>query len=207
MSKLRAAMRRAGPAAVVVVGLSVSWSAAFGLPWDLDMTDSQAVKAYEQPMQPLPNGVVSQPNRLSPKPFVQNYTNYRDPSVAALVAPFAPTEQTVNQGEKMYRTYCAPCHGVDGINLGMVAQPGRVPAVPPLAGPAGRIAQSNLGDGYLYMTIRNGSPSKIMPPYGYMMTEGEMWSIVQYLRDDKVGFGTKYIETPAAPAEAPAEGN
>lgn len=206
MSSSRAWIRRAGPPAVVVVGLTVSWSAAFGLPWDLDMTDSQMVKAYEAPMRALPDGVVSQPNRISPKPFVQNYTNYRSPEAMALAAPFPATDQTVAQGAKMYKTYCAPCHGADGVNLGMVAQPGRVPAVPPLAGPDGRIAQSNLPDGYIYLTVRNGSISKIMPPYGYMMTESEMWSIVQYLRDDKVGFGTKYIEAPAAPAEAPAGG-
>jgi mono/diheme cytochrome c family protein len=207
MSNVRNLLRRAGPPAAVVVGLTVSWSAAFGLPWDLDMVDSQAVKAYEQPMRPLPDAVAAQGNMVSPKHFIRNYANTKDPAAASLKSPFEATEQSVAKGMVMYKTYCSPCHGDDGVHLGMLAQPKRVPGVPPLAGPESRITTTNLNDGNIYLTIRNGSLSKIMPPYGYMMKEEEMWSIVQFLRDDKVGFANKYVEPAATPAEAPAGGN
>jgi mono/diheme cytochrome c family protein len=153
-------------------------TAAFGLPWDLDMADSQAVKGYERVMKPLPEGVVSQQSLLSPKHFVPSLA-LTDPKVNDLQAPFPSSPESIAAGEKMYGTYCTPCHG-NGIELGPVGQPGRVPGVAVLAGPTGVLRSRS--DGWVYTTIRHGSLSKIMPPYGYMMTEDEMWSVVHYTR-------------------------
>lgn len=182
--------------AVVVVALATASTAAFGLPWDIDMADSQAVKAYREPMRPLAEGVVSQPNKLSPKSFTESYSP-ADPETAALAAPFDATPETLEKGKRMYTIYCTPCHG-DGVNLGPVAQPGRVPGVAVLAGPEGRLKR--LSDGWVYATIRNGSLSTLMPPYGYMMTNSETWDIVQYVRTlDQSAY------VPPAPAPASTE--
>ena len=50
-------------AMMVLSGVS---TAAWALPWNVDMVDSDAVKAYEQEMRTLPQGVVAQPNALTP---------------------------------------------------------------------------------------------------------------------------------------------
>ena len=73
----------------------------------------------------------------------------------------------------------SPCHG-NGSELGPVGQPGRYPAVALLAGENGRLAK--LTDGHVYLTIRNGSLSTLMPGYGYAMTDDEMWSLIAWMR-------------------------
>jgi mono/diheme cytochrome c family protein len=173
MSDPRRFLSRVAVAAAVV---GVASTAAWALPWDIDMFDAQSVKAYEEPMRPLPAGVVSQANITSPKSFVENYDRVT-PQGQALLSPFDATPETLARGERMYGVYCTPCHG-DGVTLGPVAAPGRVPAVAVLAGPNGVL--KNRTDGWVYLTIRNGSA--IMPPYGYAMTDTEMWSVVHYVR-------------------------
>ena len=176
-----------------VVGALAGGTAAFGLPWDVDMVDAWSVKAYEQPMRPLPDGVVAQMNVVSPKYFVPSYATSgpADPRIAALVSPFA---EDVELGQKMYGVYCTPCHG-DGIVLGVLAKPGRVPGVPLLGSDKGRA--HTMTDAWIYRTIRHGSLSTIMPPYGYAMTDREMWSIVSYVRTIE---GARY--TPPQPESA-----
>jgi mono/diheme cytochrome c family protein len=165
---------RAFLVAALVLGTS---SVALGLPWDVDMVDTRAVKAYERAMPGLPVGTVSQPNLTSPIGYSPNLRR-ESPEGQALVNPLPDDEATRAKGQAMMATYCAPCHGADGINLGPVAQPGRVPGVVPLAGPAGIVKLRT--DGWLYLTIRNGGA--IMPSYSWAMSDTEMWSLVRYLR-------------------------
>lgn len=167
---------------------------AFGLPWDIDMADAQSVKAYEQAMRPLPEGVISQPNLLSPFPYSPNYTR-GSAEGEALVNPVPDDAEHLAKGEKMFATYCTPCHG-DGINLGPVAAPGRFPGVAVLAGAQGRAKQRS--DGWIYLTVRNGGG--LMPPYGWSMNDEEMWSVVRYVR-------TLPDSQYHAPAAAPAAGD
>jgi mono/diheme cytochrome c family protein len=161
---------------VVTAGL-LSASVAHALPWDVDMADSQAVKAYEQIMQPLPEGTVSQANVLTPRSFSPNYER-TSPEGMALTNPLQSSESVLSTGETMYKTYCMPCHGM-GAKLGPVAQPGRFPGVIPISGSAKSVLSMRT-DGYVYLTIRNGGP--IMPYYGWAMTDDEMWSVVHYVR-------------------------
>ena len=163
-----------GAAAAVVLGTS---SVALGLPWDIDMVDTVMVKAYEREMPGLPPGAVAQPNIASPMGFAPNYRR-ESPEGQALANPLPDDEATRLHGKVMMETYCAPCHGADGVNLGPVAAPGRVPGVVPLAGPSG--ISKLRSDGWIYLTIRNGGA--IMPAYSWAMSDAEMWSIVRYLR-------------------------
>lgn len=165
-------------------------TAAFALPWDIDMADSQVVKGYERDMGTLPSGVVAQDALGSPKVHV---TNHKRGSAEgeALANPLEPASpETLAQGGRMYGIYCTPCHGADGVNLGAVAQPGRLPGVVPLGGPAG-VARLRT-DGWLYLTIRNGGA--VMPSYGWALSENEMWSTVAYVRTLQ---NAKYV--PPAP--------
>ncbi len=159
-------------AAVVAAALAAS-SVAFGLPWDVDMADSQAKDGYSIEMHGLPEGVVAQPQLVTPRPQVANFER-GTPEGNALTNPYP---KNVEGGEKMYNIYCYPCHG-DGVELGPVAQPGRFPGVVALAGDAGVLKARN--DGWVYLTIRNGGA--IMPNYGWAMSDTEMWSIVDYVR-------------------------
>jgi mono/diheme cytochrome c family protein len=178
----------------VIVGICAS-GVALGLPWDVDMANSQAVKAYSQPMRPLPEGVVSQENPLSPVHFSANYLR-GSPEGEALVNPLAESAEVLAGGAKMFGIYCSPCHG-DGQNLGPVGAPGRFPGVAVLSGETGRVHQRS--DGWIYLTVRNGGG--IMPPYGWAMNDTEIWSIVHYLRTMP---NSRYTPpAPAVPAEAP----
>lgn len=181
--------------AAVAAGLAAS-GVAFGLPWEIDMADSDAVKGYEQPMRPLPEGVVSQPHLLTPFPYLPNYVR-GTPEGEALTNPFPEDAAHLAMGERMYGTYCTPCHG-DGIVLGPVAAPGRFPAVAVLAGEQGRAKLRT--DGWIYLTVRNGGG--LMPPYGWGMTNEEMWSVVQYVRTlPDSQYRAPNTTAPAAPAE------
>jgi mono/diheme cytochrome c family protein len=168
------------PAALVVSSVAVA------LPWDVDMADQQPVKAYEQQMPPPVEGTVAQPNLLSPEEQVPNHLR-ASPEGQALLSPYPADDAQLELGAAMYGIYCTPCHGVDGINLGPVAQPGRLPGVVPLAGPAG-VARLRT-DGWIYLTIRNGGA--VMPPYAWAMSDREMWSVVSHVRT---------LENAAAPA-------
>lgn len=162
-------------AGLVLLSLGVS-TAAFGLPWDIDMADSKALDAYRLLMKGLPEGVVAQENVLTPTRFTPSLDR-NTPEGQALTAPFPATPEVLAEGQRMYGIYCTPCHG-DGQNLGPVAEPGRFPGVVPLAGPAG-VAKMRT-DGWIYNTIRFGGA--VMPAYGWAMNDHEMWSIVHYLR-------------------------
>ena len=56
----------------VAAGVAAS-PVAWALPWNIDMVDSDAIKAYEQVMRPLPEGTMSQPNMLTPISFRRAY--------------------------------------------------------------------------------------------------------------------------------------
>lgn len=149
---------------------------AHGFPWDLDMADSQAVKAFEQPMSGLPEGVVAQPNPLTPMGFIAHLERHTIEG-QGLTPNFDATPNVLATGQRMYEVYCAACHG-DGIVAGPVGAPGRFPGVVPIAGKDALTYART--DGYLFFTIRNGGP--LMPRFGWAMTDREMWSIVFYLR-------------------------
>lgn len=159
--------------AALSLGLS---SVALGLPWDIDMADGQQRKAYSFDMKALPEGVVAQPALTSPKGFVPNFVRGTLEG-EALTNPLQDNDATRAAGKQMFGIYCAPCHG-DGINLGPVAQSGRLEGVVPIGGPAA--STKTRTDGYLYLTIRNGGTR--MPSYAWAMSEEEMWSTVAYVR-------------------------
>ena len=192
MRRSRAAKALPWVTAAAILGLS---SAAIGLPWDIDMADTQIVKAYEQRMSGPVEGTVAQPHLLTPEPQVRNLAR-TSPEGQALTSPYPADQQQLALGTQMYGIYCTPCHGVDGVNLGPVAQPGRLPGVVPLAGPAG-VARLRT-DGWIYLTIRNGGA--VMPTYGWAMSDEEMWAVVRHVRSLA---GAAYVPTAPTPEPTP----
>ena len=181
-----------------ILGLS---GVATALPWDLDMADGQAVKAYAAEMPALPAGVIAQDNLLSPKGHTTN-AQRGSADAKKLLAPVA-TDERLALGAQMYGIYCSPCHGADGTELGPIAKTDRAPdrfgGISILAGPSG-VAQT-VDDSWIYLTIRNGGAK--MPSYGHAMSDEEMWAIVHHIRTLP---DAAYLSPDDAP-EAPEEGN
>ena len=163
------------------LGCALASSSAFALPYDTDMANSDAIKAYERPFVGLPEGVVAQAHILTPQAYAANFSKYTKEG-DALENPVPFGQEALAQGEKMFGIYCTPCHGDGETNgpVGSLDPEGKVRfgGVAQLSGKLG-IAKKR-SDGYLYLTIRNGGP--IMPYYSWAMTNDEMWSIVHYVR-------------------------
>jgi mono/diheme cytochrome c family protein len=156
-------------------------------------------------MQPLPEGVVSQPNILSPSALkTPEYDKMDMEAWTSLQNPLSSTPEVLARGERMFQVYCTPCHGIPDAqgkieHLGTVAQPGRFPGVVGLTGEAGILKARN--DGSVYRTIRVGNA--LMPSYSWAMTDDEMWSIVNYVRTLDNGA----YQPPPPPTPADEEGN
>ena len=131
--------------------------------WLLDMFDARTVKPYEEPMRLPAEGTVSDRH-------VPNFDRFSEEGRNLV----APTTGDLVRGEKMYNTYCAPCHAEEGKGNGPVAK--RAQTIPGI----GLSGSSMQTEGYLYLTIRNGGA--LMPAYSWAMNDEEMWDIVAYLR-------------------------
>jgi len=159
-----------------------------------DMMDGQNVKAYERTMVGLPEGVISRDR------YVENHDRRTDEG-KALTHGYTVDEAFIDNGEWNFATYCAPCHDADGSGMGPVTD-GSLGARfnPPGAPLAGDYAVSkSYTDGYIYLTIRNGSA--IMPGYGWAMSDQEMWATVEYIRTLD---GAAYVPPETAEAEGEA---
>jgi len=171
MADFRAVARTA---AVLVGGLSIS-STAMALPWDIDMVDAYFYRGYEWNMMTVPDGAVSI-NRWAPN------ANRMTPEGQALKNPYPVNDAALKTGKQMFDIYCVTCHGAEGKGGAAVADNTngkRYPVPPPALSGAGSMPSIRT-DGYLYLTIRNGSA--IMSAYGQAMDDDEMWAIVSYIR-------------------------
>jgi mono/diheme cytochrome c family protein len=90
-----------------------------------------------------------------------------------LVNPLAETPETIAEGEALYRTYCALCHGDGGDGDGELA--GHYRRMPPLTAPH----VLNYPDGFVYAIVREGGRN--MPRFGDALSVDERWALVHYL--------------------------
>jgi mono/diheme cytochrome c family protein len=195
---------------VVGAGLLIA-GVAWASPWDIDMVDSYAFKAYEWKMRPFPVASVQQ-TPSGPKTPGAYQTAYVAPvdratESDALVNPYPADAAALAEGKRLMQVTCAPCHGVDGIGGGPVTHNDpakdirRFPLPAPLLSGPGAVTAVR-SDGYLYATIRNGGA--LMPGYGISLTDHERWSIVSYIRTLE---GAQLAPpTPAPTEQAPTGG-
>jgi len=197
----------------VVVGLLAA-GAATASPWDIDMTDSRAFKAYSwKMMPPKPEGTLFRPSgaiqRAKPTGYYQNdYVAPGDrmsPSTDAMTSPYGSSEAQLKTGQRLFEVTCQPCHGINGDGHGPVTKydPAngfnrfQIPA-PALSGDGA--VSAHRSDGWIYYTIRNGGTG--MPLYGVSLTDAERWAIVSYVRTLP---GATWADAPkAAPSAPPA---
>ena len=129
-----------------------------------DMANQPSFRAQEDP-RPLADGAVS--------------SDYESPVAKAdaekvLINPTPAAPKSVEQGEKLFRIYCTPCHGMAGRGDGPVAVK--------MAKVANLTDEKYLkaADGFFYYTIRYGT--EIMPAQAENLAPAERWHVVNYMR-------------------------
>ena len=93
-----------------------------------------------------------------------------------LVNPFPPTPDSLETGEAVYLRTCQTCHGEGGRGDGPTA----AGLNPPPADLAVHVPLHPEGD--LFGYIHDGIPGTAMVPLGDVLTDDEIWHVVNYIR-------------------------
>lgn len=97
------------------------------------------------------------------------------------LSPFAFTEETRQNGERLYSINCKSCHGVP-------SKGNYITTLSPVPGdPASEKYQNNL-DGELYYKIWEGRVQ--MPSFKNILSPSDVWSIISYVRT----FNKSYVQ-------------
>ena len=98
----------------------------------------------------------------------------------ALKSPFTNSPEVIEQGKAVYhgKGTCFNCHGVDGDGKGTAAAN---------LNPAPRNFQHHgfwrhRTEGELFWVIKNGSPGTAMIGFGPVLSDEEIWALIQYER-------------------------
>jgi cytochrome c len=92
--------------------------------------------------------------------------------------PLGHSPDVLDQGKSAFGDYCTVCHGLDGQNTGVPFAGQLSPPVPSLASPE----VQRYTDGQLKWIIENGISPSGMPASKGILSDDEIWSIVEYLR-------------------------
>ncbi|GEM_PF-473782 len=105
---------------------------------------------------------------------------------AGLTNPVPADEASIARGEAIYQQQCAACHGPTGLGDGDAAA-----TLDPPPAPLARTAQK-MDDAYLYWRIHEGGAAfgTAMPAYGAVLSEDQIWDVVNYLRSLSAGPAT-----------------
>jgi mono/diheme cytochrome c family protein len=107
------------------------------------------------------------------------------PAAAAPSAPAAPASAgggDVQEGAKLYATYCASCHGPKGNGDGPLA----ATLNPKPAKHSDAAYMSTLSDEHIFRVIKEGGAavgkSPLMAPWGSMLSDAQIHDLVAYVR-------------------------
>ncbi|HVK63830.1 MAG TPA: cytochrome c [Polyangium sp.] len=123
-------------------------------------------------MREPPSGTVPHDRAIGPSEVLHGTADGK--FVEAIPVPLS--RPMLDDGRKRFEVFCAPCHGVGGDGVSVVAhnmelrKPSNLVAAPVLDYPAGRIYQA-IAQGY-----------GLMPAYGHDFSVEARWSIVAYVR-------------------------
>lgn len=102
------------------------------------------------------------------------------PEYRGLNNPIESNPDTISEGEQIFQSNCASCHGEGGEGDGPVAS-SLDPAPSDL-----KIAQDDLSDGYLYWRISEGGIGEpffsSMPAWENVLNEEQIWKIIVFIR-------------------------
>jgi len=89
----------------------------------------------------------------------------------------ADLRASIEEGDKLYGTECAACHGLDGNKL---TDAGRW--MYPRAAHLVSAEVQSYSDRELFWVVKNGIRLSGMPAFGKVESDDHMWSLVQYVR-------------------------
>lgn len=173
-------MRRAVTRKILILTtvLLLSPSVVFAWPWSQDMMNQPSIKPQEGEMYPFPK-------RSIPVFGIPTMVANRE-AAKELKNPIPASAESIKQGRRLFRIYCAACHGLTG------------KADSPVSGKIGAIdltddyVQKNLTEGWVWGTITFGS--FVMPAYGVPTADPakggsndlsveERWHVVNYVKN------------------------
>ena len=98
----------------------------------------------------------------------------------ALTSPLSPSPDIVEQGKAIYegKGTCMNCHGVKGRGDG----PGGANLDPSPRVFKSRGFWKHRSEGEVFWVIKHGSPGTAMIPFGGLLSDEEIWTVMQYER-------------------------
>jgi mono/diheme cytochrome c family protein len=129
---------------------------------------------YHQPaVQPQEGTRLAPPTASVPVTGVER--TYNGVEGKSLTNPIPKDQASVNQGQSLFNTNCAMCHGQQGKGDGPVASA----FIPQPADLTSSEVQS-LTDGDIFLVITNGFST--MPSFRKQLVPDERWQIINYVR-------------------------
>ena len=133
------------------------------------MWETPVVKPLEQTLPARPDGSI---------PLDGEDALYRVSDPGEIRSPIKLADpRVVAQGESLYLTYCAQCHGHDFSGVGPVGQ-SFYPPLPDLRDPE----IQSLSNGELFKNISYGIPGKRQPPLASTISVADRWRIIAFVR-------------------------
>ena len=146
----------------IVLTICTTGGSVLALPWIRDMWTGPVVHPQTEVRMPPEESMATDGERL---------INRRQ--ARAVPNPLPESASVLAEGETLYATYCALCHGGDGRGNGQLASfYGRMPnlTMPYVL---------NYPDGFVYSIIREGGRN--MPRFADALSVDERWALVHYL--------------------------
>ncbi len=159
----------------LAITLLMSSTMAQAWPWSDDMANQVSTKPQESVNSSNP-GMWPFPKRSVPVPATATVSLVKDLDAAQkLTNPITADAKSVALGGKLFKIYCATCHGESGKGDGLVG-------AKLLLQPYDLTAEQTKGraDGFIwgYMTFGGA----IMPSYANDLSPTERWHVVNYVR-------------------------
>lgn len=158
-----------------------------GLEYMPDMYRSPAIETYVDYEFPdsatarlAPVGSI--PRGYKPYPYANTNEGY-EMAGQQLSNPLVLTEKTIKEGQKLYTSFCAHCHGKKGLGKGSIKNAiyGAVPSyADKTPNRRGDRSMSELEEGHLYHAIMYGLNA--MGPHSSLIRESDRWKIVAYVQ-------------------------
>lgn len=158
-------------------------------PWSHDQANQISIKPQESVDLKKP-GMRAFPKNSVPVPGTTSLV--KDMAASEKQAnPIPADEKSVAYGEKMFKIYCTPCHGMSGKGDGLVG-------AKLLLQPYDLTADQTKGrsDGFIwgYMTFGGA----VMPSYANDLSVNERWHVINYVRKVLQNGQSAVAVTPAA---------
>lgn len=91
--------------------------------------------------------------------------------------PVASNTASIRNGNTLYQSYCAACHGKNGKGDG----PAATSLHPKPADHTSPVVQAE-SDGTLFYKITEGHANTAMPPFKAVLQADQRWAIINYIR-------------------------